>query len=1710
MNFRQIISISISLLLVSNQTLYAAGITVDTSATKAHQAELIKAPSGLPIVNIVTPNAQGLSHNKFSNFNVEQQGLILNNSKTVANTQLAGYISYNPNLTGNAAKLILSEVTGTSKTYLRGYTEVAGVAADVIIANPNGISVNGGGFINTPNVTLSTGTPMLHQGVLQGFDVSGGNIVIEGDGFNAHNIAKVNLYAKALELNAKLYADALHVTTGENTIALDGTVSSKEKTSTGLSLDSTLLGGIYANAITLKSSDKGIGVTLPPEVLAQDSLELDVNGEIIVSKVTAGATTLKAHDAGIKLQNNISAKTLSIDAGKKLMIEEDKIIEASDALSIITESILNQGELSALEGKDKSTLRVTQSLENEGFIGGYDMDVSATHIENTGAIYSKNALSINAQTLNNDGLIRSNSTLGLLVFNTLTNQKEGVIYSDDTMTLAANSAHDKSESITNYGLIQSEKNIAIHAKTLNNLASAPTLKDLSSSTSKTISRGGKNDFDIVTTSIYKTVVEIPSSPAQIMADGSMLLELGTLNNVYSLIASDEDIVLNATLANNIGVVLITNTKVVTTQYRDRKKCKRKHGVFKSCKHIADYRGSFTQSENVKEPIANYGIQAKKSITGNVVTLNNLSAHAGLIGNAEIQAKLAIIETIELNTKNLNALSNELTQNSEGTLDFIIDEESLDSLLEGVKTLEDLSTYQTELLATKSDIQEILDESKPLVNSLESLLPTLQTLDATANTAPITTTLETIKANFSSMETHLLALEELSSSLKVVDDAKLQKDALLLNQEALSTLINQNTTLLQNLDLSALNTSLESKSDTLRSEVGVALAQQSNVEYKIINANNGLYQTNTHHALSSTQAPTYTTNNSTIIDNITLPKGKYGTFLVNKTRNHPYLIEANPRYTNYNTFISSDYMLSKLNFKPEQTQKRLGDAMYETELVSNSIVRLSGSRYLEGYGTELAQFQGLMDNALSVQKDLGLELGISLSLEQIARLSKNIVWMVEKEIAGEKVLVPEVYLASSNVSSDGARIEAGEIHLLIEETLLNNSIITSEGSLKIATGASLTNQNGSIISGGIMALSSKGVLENLSGTIHSDGDMTLDAKSIHSTALSEEKTYTYARGYQRITEQGNAARFTSGGNLSMQTNDEISLVNSYIQATNDVTLTSKGTIALSALAKNETYDFKIGGGYNKGYATTHAPSSIEASNITLNASALTLNASNLTASDTLNLHATEGVAILASNDVRYQDTKVKTKGGLFGGKRVKKDEVSTSTVVSSTLSAKTLNIDTSTLSIQGSKLTAEQATIASEIIELISLKNSEYESHFSDKSGMMTRTIVSKGHVKEEVVPALIEVRDQLIINNKDVTQKLLQTDNLMKTITSQSGLSVEQIKLVEAYAKSDEWNKKMTTLSGVGSIIVAAVVTVCTMGAGAGVAAGMVQGMNMAASAATQAAIQSAIQSVVVQATSSLVTAAITGNSPELDTNAVIKGAVLAGVMSYTNTTLTTDALKENMGAYDYAKNATIRGTIQGVGSEISGGTFKDGFATGATLSVVSDGALQMRQYVKDNFDYAGKDGKPVPENVKSVGVNGDGVRLGGSHLDPEGFEVVAPTGGSQSGERLIFGTPYSEGGVIDKTVEYFAGPHDFLSSWNYENINIDGQTLTVLKDNGILVNVASGALLIPALPLAVAPFIQNNINEINTINSIQEQESKKAEDFINTIKREGVVNEGQ
>lgn len=127
----------------------------------------LQTQGGVPIVNIVAPNGSGLSHNQFLDYNVDRQGLVLNNALQAGQSQLAGQLAANPQLQGQAASVILNEVISRNPSAINGAQEIFGRAADYVLANPNGISVNGGSFINTPNANLVVGRPELHDGKLQ-------------------------------------------------------------------------------------------------------------------------------------------------------------------------------------------------------------------------------------------------------------------------------------------------------------------------------------------------------------------------------------------------------------------------------------------------------------------------------------------------------------------------------------------------------------------------------------------------------------------------------------------------------------------------------------------------------------------------------------------------------------------------------------------------------------------------------------------------------------------------------------------------------------------------------------------------------------------------------------------------------------------------------------------------------------------------------------------------------------------------------------------------------------------------------------------------------------------------------------------------------------------------------------------------------------------------------------------------------------------------------------------------------------------------------------------------------------------------------------------------------------------------------------------------------------------------------------------------------
>ncbi|MGC6653653.1 hemagglutinin repeat-containing protein [Pantoea sp. EEL5] len=448
----------------------AAEITPVTPGTKMDAAG-----NGVPVVNIATPNQAGVSHNQYDQYNVGQQGLILNNATgQLTQTQLGGLIQNNPNLkAGQEARAIINEVVGANRSQLQGYTEVAGKAANVMVANPYGITCNGCGFINTPNVTLTTGKPQFDaNGNLAALEVSKGTITIEGQGLDGSKADAVSIVARATEINAGIHAKDLTVTLGANRVGQDGSITpiNGEGPAPGVAVDTSALGGMYANRIHLVSSEKGVGVNLGNLLARQGDITLDANGKLVVhNSLSSGALTASAQSvelsgehkasgpATITAQNAISLhdgslgsdRTIALQGGKRLQINSGKIV-AGDSINLAATSLsLDNG----------SALNATNNISfnaQPDFTGGLSLD-PAGQFDNAGQVTAGNNLSVNAFTTGNSGGLLAKGQLAM-VGNYVTNQ--GI--------LQGNNVRIKSNSLNNGGTLQSADAVTLDAFTLEN------------------------------------------------------------------------------------------------------------------------------------------------------------------------------------------------------------------------------------------------------------------------------------------------------------------------------------------------------------------------------------------------------------------------------------------------------------------------------------------------------------------------------------------------------------------------------------------------------------------------------------------------------------------------------------------------------------------------------------------------------------------------------------------------------------------------------------------------------------------------------------------------------------------------------------------------------------------------------------------------------------------------------------------------------------------------------------------------------------------------------------------------------------------------------------------------------------------------------------------------------------------------------------------
>ena len=521
----RLLSYLISTIIAGQPLLPAVGAVI----TPQNGAGMDKAANGVPVVNIATPDGAGISHNRFTDYNVGKEGLILNNATGKLNpTQLGGLIQNNPNLkAGGEAKGIINEVTGGNRSLLQGYTEVAGKAANVMVANPYGITCDGCGFINTPHATLTTGRPVMNaDGSLQALEVTEGSITINGAGLDGTRSDAVSIIARATEVNAALHAKDLTVTAGANRITADGRVSALkgEGDVPKVAVDTGALGGMYARRIHLTSTESGVGVNLGNLYAREGDIILNSAGKLVLKNSLAGGNTTVTGTNVSLSGDNKAGGNLSVTGTTGLTLNQSRLVTDKNlVLSSSGQIVQNGGELTAgqnamlsaqhlnqtsgtvnaaenvtltttddttLKGRSVAgkTLTVSSgSLNNGGtLVAGRDATVKTGTFSNTGAVQG-NGLKVTATDLTSTGSIKSGSTLDISVRNATlsgdagakdsarvtvsgTLENRGRLVSDDVLTLSATQ-------INNSGTLSGAKELVVSADTLTTTEKSVTNSD---------------------------------------------------------------------------------------------------------------------------------------------------------------------------------------------------------------------------------------------------------------------------------------------------------------------------------------------------------------------------------------------------------------------------------------------------------------------------------------------------------------------------------------------------------------------------------------------------------------------------------------------------------------------------------------------------------------------------------------------------------------------------------------------------------------------------------------------------------------------------------------------------------------------------------------------------------------------------------------------------------------------------------------------------------------------------------------------------------------------------------------------------------------------------------------------------------------------------------------------------------------------------------
>ncbi|WP_170985955.1 hemagglutinin repeat-containing protein [Rhizobium sp. AU243] len=1237
---RKIIATVVSCTLVLQPVLlHAQDITPEAGGSAINRPGIGVAPNGAPLIDIVGPNSQGLSHNKYDNFNVGTPGVILNNfNGEVGTSKLGGVTPGNPNLQGKSpASVILNEVTSQNRSSLMGPTEVFGGRADVIIANPNGITCDGCGFINTPRATLTTGVPDIGtDGRLNGFTVNGGNVTFGPNGANfAMGDGRVDLFdivSRTIQIDGTIYGEDLRLTAGQSKFdyatgeatPLDATSGTPE-----YAIDGSALGAMQAGRIKMVVTEKGAGVRMRGDMAANTGeLSLSADGKISIGNASGNKGVSVSTKGSVSTGRLTSKKSVSIKAGKDVKIasvgaEEDILVNGGagfvdvvgtlGAGSAIT--VLGDGRVAVADVSAAGAVSLWSGAGSIGISGtaqsGAAMSITAASGSIAGgALLSKGDLALlSGLDLGISGLVLAEGNLqasagGNILYDSLEangdvllSSTNGVI-SFDKRTAAGGDIRIRQQNAdlsNNRSRLATSGTLYIDANNINLANSTLTSGGIDLTSSGTTDLTGAR-LNAVTASGTTRSVQGPGDIAikagsltangatNILAAHNLTLSLSQLVNAGQL-AAGNDLTVNVT-----GNLTNTATGLI---YAGDDAALFVGGV------LANDQGAIVAGHDLT--IAGSASGARNAAVINSSGLISAGRNMSIVtANLRNERTVAPTYTTQVSS---NALVSEYDT-------YYASECGDCSPAEAVE-------FRNRFFIIGNPIHHVYrdgtEDRLTSSGSAAALIKAGNTLSI--DTVDLTNAYSAIEAGSgmtlagSGTMTNLGLQLQRTTSLNCDQQAGCQYYPDVIYQWQQTTTVYDSIRTVSLPGPNPFGTKDASKDigpgrtvESVEAIGGVPATIRSGGALGITGfaAVNNTASAGTIADRVAVAAPQPSSDPTALLAGVTASgalftlggvatpqSGGFGGTVPGQT----FLYETRAAFLDVSKFYGSSYFLGRIGYQPDRQIQFLGDAYFENQYIEQQLRLATGSGFAGQ--DSIAQIKQLLDNGAAYLGANQRPLGQPLTAEEIASLTKSVVVYEWQTVNGASVLAPVLHLAANDrerLNSAGALIAGNQV--TIDTGLLATSgMIASTGDLTVS-GSSIAAIGGTLNAGGNASIKGDEGILLANAKVNAGGNLGLTSNGDINISVTERSTTSTLRDKRssttvvRTTSQG--SEITAGGSISANAGGNLNVIGSTIAADGTVGLKAAGDVTIAEAVDTTTIDYayrKKGGLFGGSKQTT---------------------------------------------------------------------------------------------------------------------------------------------------------------------------------------------------------------------------------------------------------------------------------------------------------------------------------------------------------------------------------------------------------------------------------------------------------------------------------------------------------------------------------------------